>query len=74
MKWLHTGQIPRKWSYHYPEHDYLCLWCLMYLDEFQRWYLARFIRPVARVGSGDPVRVLCLYTINTLDEACNIYC
>ena len=29
---------------------------------------ARFIRPVARVGSGDPVRVLRLYTTNTLDE------
>ena len=27
-----------------------------------------FIRPVARVGSGDPVRVLRLYTMNTLDE------
>ena len=24
--------------------------------------------PFARVGSGDPVRVLCLYTTNTLDE------
>ena len=29
---------------------------------------ARFIRPVACVGSGDPVRVLRLYTTNTLDE------
>ena len=36
--------------------------------------LQGFIRPVAHVGSGDPVRVLCLYTTNTLDEACNIYC
>ena len=35
---------------------------------------ARFIRPVARVGSGDPVRVLRLYTTNTLDEVCSIYC
>ena len=33
-----------------------------------------FIRPVARVGSGDPVRVLRLYTTNTLDEVCSIYC
>ena len=33
-----------------------------------------FIRPVAHVGSGDPVRVLRLYTTNTLDEAFNIYC
>ena len=33
-----------------------------------------FIRPVARVGSGDPVRVLRLYTTNTPDEVCSIYC
>ena len=33
-----------------------------------------FIRPVARVGSGDPVRVLRLYTRITLDEVCSIYC
>ena len=33
-----------------------------------------FIRPVAHVGSGDPVRVLCLYTTITLDEVCSIYC
>ena len=33
-----------------------------------------FIRLVARVGSGDPVRVLRLYTTNTLDEVCSIYC
>ena len=29
---------------------------------------ARFIRPIACVGSGDPVTVLHLYTTNTLDE------
>ena len=28
---------------------------------------ARFIRYVACIGSGDPVRVLRLYTTNTLD-------
>ena len=28
----------------------------------------------ACVGSSDPVRVLCLYTTNTLDEVCSIYC
>ena len=33
-----------------------------------------FIHPVARVGSGDPVRVLRLYTMITLDEVCSIYC
>ena len=33
-----------------------------------------FIRPVARVGFGDPVRVLRLYTMITLDEVCSIYC
>ena len=33
-----------------------------------------FIRPVAHVGSGDPVRVLRLYTTITLDEVCSIYC
>ena len=32
-----------------------------------------FIRPVARVGSSDPVRVLRLYTTITLDEVCSIY-
>ena len=31
-------------------------------------------RLVACVGSGDPVRVLRLYTTNTLDEVCSIYC
>ena len=38
------------------------------------WTMQGFIRPVAHVGSGDPVRVLRLYTTNTLDEACSIYC
>ena len=33
-----------------------------------------FIRLVACVGSGDPVRVLRLYTTITLDEVCSIYC
>ena len=33
-----------------------------------------FIRPVAHVESGDLVRVLRLYTTNTLDEVCSIYC
>ena len=33
-----------------------------------------FIRPVACIGSGDPVRVLHLYTTITLDEVCSIYC
>ena len=36
--------------------------------------LQGFIRPVAHVGSGDPVRVLCLYTTINLDEVCSIYC
>ena len=30
--------------------------------------------PVACVGFGDPVRVLRLYTMNTLDEVWSIYC
>ena len=33
-----------------------------------------FIRLVACIGSGDPVRVLHLYTTITLDEVCSIYC
>ena len=33
-----------------------------------------FICLVARVGSGDPVRILRLYTTITLDEVCSIYC
>ena len=33
-----------------------------------------FIHLVACIGSGDPVRVLHLYTTNTLDEVCSIYC
>ena len=44
------------------------------LSMMWRFYLQGFIRPVARVGSGDPVRVLRLYTTNTLDEVCSIYC
>ena len=36
--------------------------------------LQGFICLVARVGSGDPVRVLRLYTKITLDEVCSIYC
>ena len=36
--------------------------------------LQGFIRLVARIGSGDPVRVLRLYTTITLDEVCSIYC
>ena len=35
---------------------------------------ARFIRTVSCVGSGDPVRVLRLYTMNTLDILWSIYC
>ena len=30
--------------------------------------------PIACVGSGDPVRVLRLYTMNTLDTLWSIYC
>ena len=37
-------------------------------------FMQGFIRPVARIGSGDPVRVLHLYTTITLDEVCSIYC
>ena len=29
--------------------------------------LQSFSLPFACIGSGDPVRVLCLYTMNTLD-------
>ena len=29
--------------------------------------------PFAHIGSGDPVRVLCLYTMNTLDNECTGY-
>ena len=36
--------------------------------------LQGFIRLIAHVGSGDPVRILRLYTTNTLDEVCSIYC
>ena len=36
--------------------------------------LQGFIRLVSHVGSGDPVRVLRLYTTSTLDEVCSIYC
>ena len=39
-----------------------------------QWNAKCFIRLVACVGSGDPVRVLRLYTTNTLDEVCSIYC
>ena len=44
-----------------------------YLQQHSRT-LQCFIRPVARVGSVDPVRVLRLYTTITLDEVCSIYC
>ena len=45
------------------------------LDLAEQFFtLQGFIRPVARVGSGDPVRVLRLYTTITLDEVCSIYC
>ena len=48
----------------------------------QDWVIAQskdpanafYIRLVACIGSGDPVRVLRLYTTNTLDEVCSIYC
>ena len=43
-------------------------------QKLQSLLLQGFIRLVARVGSGDPVRVLRLYTTNTLDEVCSIYC
>ena len=48
-------------------------------DSFQNYDInamsARcFIHLVACVGSGDPVRVLRLYTRITLDEVCSIYC
>ena len=46
----------------------------MYAAKYQDLLLQGFIRPVARVGSVDPVRVLRLYTTNTLDEVCSIYC
>ena len=44
----------------------------LYIVQF--WACKGFIRPVSRVGSGDLVRVLRLYTTITLDEVCSIYC
>ena len=41
------------------------LWSQM---EFYRNLLQGLSIPVACIGSGDPVRVLHLYTMNTLDE------
>ena len=53
-------------------HVYECN--LSVVDNQSWWRCKCFIRPVARVGSGDPVRVLRLYTTITLDEVCSIYC
>ena len=39
----------------------------MSLEQFCRWPLQGLFVPFACVGSGDPVRVLRLYTTNTLD-------
>ena len=47
---------------------------LVSLKLFFVLFMQGFIHPVARVGSGDPVRVLRLYTMITLDEVCSIYC
>ena len=44
------------------------------LLHFSNLLMQGLIRPVAGIGSGDPVRVLCLYTTITLDEVCSIYC
>ena len=43
---------------------------ILYLhSDTSHWkYLQGLSVPVAYVGSGDPVRVLRLYTTNTLDE------
>ena len=38
------------------------------------WSLQGLFVPFACVGSGDPVRVLRLYTTNTLDTLWSIYC
>ena len=58
--------------------DAICYWqsriCSSSSTGHQILHLQGFIRPVARVGSGDPVRVLRLYTTITLDEVCSIYC
>ena len=38
------------------------------------WGVQGLSVPFACVGSSDPVRVLCLYTMNTLDILWSIYC
>ena len=38
------------------------------------WRMQGLFVPFACVGSGDPVRVLRLYTMNTLDTLWSIYC
>ena len=47
---------------------FLCLWSWLLID------LQGLFVPFACVGSGDPVRVLHLYTTNTLDTLWSIYC
>ena len=50
-----------------------CLY-LFLMSTNQIWKVQGLSVPFACVGSGDPVRVLCLYTTNTLDTRWSIYC
>ena len=69
----------RKWNYtHYDKYSNFyetrrILWWFS-LQNMQLILCKCFICLVACVGSGDPVRVLRLYTTITLDEVCSIYC
>ena len=47
----------------------------LFLSKSLCWFTVQgLFVPLAHVGSGDPVRVLRLYTMNTLDTLWSIYC
>ena len=53
------------------------VWMDHYLEQAtdsRAWKMQGLFVPVARIGSGDPLRVLRLYTTNKLDILWSIYC
>ena len=70
---MSTNQIWKVWAYKCPIqwlNVYIYYSCL----QNQIWKVRGLSIMFACVGSGDPVRVLRLYTMNTLDTLWSIYC
>ena len=70
----HFTHFPHNFPQHVRQNFPTTFFPLHFPARFFYKIFAKFVCLVAHIGSSDPVRVLRLYTTNTLDEACSIYC